>query len=72
MQNWCREQKERRKLTGGRDHVRSNGALEDSGEVVDKSANGYSLVTQASGRGLSDDRITDCADGNHVDEGRDD
>jgi hypothetical protein len=44
--------------------------LEDSSEVVDKSADGNSLVTQASGRGLSDDRITDWADGNHVDESR--
>lgn len=52
--------------------MRSNRVLEDTGEVVDESTNGNSLVTQAAGRSLSDDRIADGSDGNHVDEGRND
>lgn len=52
--------------------MRGHGILEDAREVVDESADGNSLITQASGRCLSDDGIADGADGNHVDEGRDD
>lgn len=52
--------------------MRSNRVLENSGKVVDKSADGNSLVTQSSRRCLGDDGITDRTDGDHVDEGRDD
>lgn len=49
-----------------------NRVLEYSGKVIDKSANGNSLVAEATGRSLSDDRIADRSDGNHVDQGGND
>lgn len=48
-----------KEVIGGWNHVRGNRVLEDASKVADESANSNSLVTQASGRGLSDDRITD-------------
>jgi hypothetical protein len=60
------------RLTCRRNHARSNGIAEDSGEIVNESADDNRLVSQSSGWCLRNDWITGGSGGDHVDKRGDD
>lgn len=58
--------------TFGREHARSDGVGEDTGQVVGESANRNGFIPQSTGRRFRHNGVTSWADRGHVDEGLDD